>query len=230
MNQLHSLGIVLKRVDFGEADRIITVLTPDAGKLTFIAKGVRRVKSKLAGGIELFSISEMVYVKGKGSVNTLVSTRLVRHFGHIVENIESTMLGYDLLKLLNTVTEDASEEAYFTLVAQAFATLDDRSVPIELTKVWFSAQLLRLAGHTPNLRTAVDGTKLQAGARYNFDFEAVALSESDEGDFGANEIKFLRLLFAESNPRALSVVEGAEKYAILLDGLVTLVRQNHLRI
>ena len=56
MNQLVTDGIVLSRVNYGEADRIIKLLTPEAGKLSLMARGVRKPKSKLAGGIELFSI------------------------------------------------------------------------------------------------------------------------------------------------------------------------------
>ena len=57
MKQLVTEVIILARTDYGEADRILTVLSPEYGKLRLLAKGVRRVKSKLAGGIELFSVS-----------------------------------------------------------------------------------------------------------------------------------------------------------------------------
>lgn len=230
MNQIRTRGIVLTRVDYGEADRIVTALTPDQGKLSLMAKGVRRASSKLAGGIELFSVSELVFIKGKGSVDTLVSTRLVRHYGRIVENIERTMLGYDLLKLLNKVTEDAPEEAYFMVLEQALAALDDTAVPGSLIGTWFSAQLLRLAGHTPNLTASVDGTKLAADVRYDFDFEAVAFRVSAEGKFGANDIKFLRLLFAGTRPGVLASVEKVAYYIEMLEPFVTTLRRDYLRI
>ena len=212
MNQIRTRGIVLTRVDYGEADRIVTVLTPDHGKLSLMAKGVRRANSKLAGGIELFSVSEIVFIKGKGSVDTLVSTRLVRHYGQIVGNIDRTMLGYDLLKLLNKVTEDVPEESYFMVLEQTLAALDDSSIPAGLIRIWFAAQLLRLAGHTPNLRTTADGAKLAADTRYDFDFEAVAFRANEDGRFGANEIKFLRLMFAGNSPKALASVEQSQHY------------------
>ena len=51
-------AIVLRRTNYGEADRILKVITPQ-GQRSIMAKGVRREKSKLAGGIELFAISDM---------------------------------------------------------------------------------------------------------------------------------------------------------------------------
>src|SRR4051812_43718179 len=101
MKQILTSGIVLKRTNYGEADRIITFLTPDHGKIRLIAKGVRRVKSKLAGGIELFSVSHLTYIEGKREIGTLISTRLEKHYGDIVKDIDRVQLGYELIKLLD---------------------------------------------------------------------------------------------------------------------------------
>ncbi|MEJ0073760.1 MAG: DNA repair protein RecO [Candidatus Saccharibacteria bacterium] len=81
-------GIVLTRVDYGEADRIITLITPDQGKLRLMAKGVRRIKSKLAGGIELFSVSNITFIRGRGDIGTLVSSRVLTHYGRIVSDLD----------------------------------------------------------------------------------------------------------------------------------------------
>ena len=116
MNQIVTTGIILTRVNYGEADRIITIITPDHGKLRLIAKGVRKSVSKLAGGIELFSISAITYIPGKRDIGTLISTRMVTHWGNIVKNIERTMLGYDFLKVINKVTEDECEEDYYHIL------------------------------------------------------------------------------------------------------------------
>src|ERR1700757_3472845 len=100
MKQLLTTGIILSRTDFGEADRIITVLTPDHGKLRLMARGARKPKSKMAGGIELFSVSDLTFIEGKGEIGALISSRLHSHYGHIVENIERVQLGSELIKML----------------------------------------------------------------------------------------------------------------------------------
>ena len=76
-------AVVLRRTNFGEADRILDLLTPD-GRLSVMARGVRKEKSKLAGGIELFAECDVVVGQGKGDLGVLVSARLVRFFGHIL--------------------------------------------------------------------------------------------------------------------------------------------------
>jgi DNA repair protein RecO (recombination protein O) len=109
VNQILTRGIVLSRTDYGEADRILTLLTPDQGKIRLIAKGVRKIKSKLAGGIELFSVSDVTFIRGRGDIGTLVSARLDTHYGTIVKDIERVQLGYDLIKQINKSTEDQPE-------------------------------------------------------------------------------------------------------------------------
>src|SRR6476620_6614066 len=106
MNQLKTTGIILQRTAYGESDRIITFLTPDQGKVRAIAKGVRKQKSKMAGGLELFSISELQYIKGRGDISTLTSTRLQKHFGTIVHDLNRTNMGYEILRTIHKVTED----------------------------------------------------------------------------------------------------------------------------
>src|SRR5256885_8858328 len=99
-------AIILNRTDYGEADRIISFLTPDHGKLKAIAKGVRKSKSKLAGGIELFSVSEVSFIIGRSEINTIISTRLVKHYGNIVKDLDRTGAAYEFIKSLNKATEE----------------------------------------------------------------------------------------------------------------------------
>lgn len=223
MNQLTTQAIVLSRTDFGEADRILTLLTPEYGKLRVMAKGVRRVKSKLAGGIELFSVSDIGFIKGRGDIGTLLSSRLHKHYGNIVKDIERTMLGYDLIKQLSKAIEDEPEPEYFELLQQTFEVLDDFSVSLDLIRFWFMAQLLRLNGLSPNLQTDTKGAKLVANGQYTFDFDHMAFVEApDNGRFTADHIKVLRLAFSGNTAVVLQRVGNIKT---LLQDVVPIVSQ-----
>lgn len=208
MKTVRTPAIVLARIDYGEADRIITFLTPKHGKLRLMAKGVRRVKSKLAGGIELFSTSDISFIKGKGDIGTLVSTQLIKHYGHIIKDINRVQLGYDLIKNLHKATEDNAEEEYYYLLEDIFVALNDVRLDVELIKLWFYAQMLALNGHTPNMQTDASGNKLEADSSYNFDFESVAFNKNETGRFNASHIKTMRLLFSQNKPLQLAGVAG----------------------
>jgi DNA repair protein RecO (recombination protein O) len=214
MRQLVSKAIILSRTDYGEADRILTVLTPDYGKLTLMAKGVRRVKSKLAGGIELFSVSEITFIKGRGEVGTLVSTRLIRYYEQIVGDLDRTMFGYELIKQLHRATEDEPEPEYFEVMQSSFEALNDKDIPLPLIRFWFATQLLRLSGHTPNLQTDERGEKLSADQSYEFSSESMSfIASPNHGHFNASHIKFLRLAFAGNSAIVLAHVQGSSQLA-----------------
>jgi DNA repair protein RecO (recombination protein O) len=230
MKPLVTRGIVLKRTDFGEADRIITVLTPDHGKLRLMSKGVRRVKSKMAGGIELFSVSDLTYIRGRGDISTLVSARLIKYYDQIVHDIERVQLGYDLIKQLDRATEDAPEPEYFDLLQQSLEALDEAAIDLELIRIWFGAQLLRQAGFSPNLSTDTEGNKLAANQKYTFDFDHMSFAPAEAGQFKADHIKLLRLLFAGHAPQALAQVQGTAPLVTKIAPLVLAMQTAHLRI
>lgn len=229
MNQIVTTGIVLGRTDYGEADRILTMLTPDQGKLRLMAKGVRKVKSKLAGGIELFSVSQITFIRGRGDIGTLVSTRLSKHYGNIVAHIERVQLGYELIKQLDKATEDEPEAGYFDLLVQAFEALDDRAIDTELIRTWFTAQLLRQGGLTPNLASDNEGRKLAAEQRYNFAMEDGSFVTRTDGNFGTNEIKFLRLIFGSSTPAVLAKIANSAELTQRTRQLVVLWQQQYIQ-
>jgi DNA repair protein RecO (recombination protein O) len=58
-------GIILKRINFGEADRILTIFSKHFGKIKVLAKGVRKLTSRKAGALELFNHSSLFLVKGR---------------------------------------------------------------------------------------------------------------------------------------------------------------------
>ncbi len=227
--QFTTKGIVLTRTDYGEADRILTFLTDDHGKVRAIAKSVRKSTSKLAGSIEIFSVSEITLLQGRGELKTLISARLNKHFSNIVKDIERTNTAYEFMRLLSRATEDAAEPAYFTLLELGLEGLDDPNINPQLSSLWFNMQLLKLAGHTPNLRTDGDGSKLQAGKTYSIDLERMLFELSQKGNFSANHIKFLRVGFASRRPKVLQRVQEADVLAATCQPLIQTMLKYHVR-
>jgi DNA repair protein RecO (recombination protein O) len=227
MNSLVTTGIILRRLEYGEADRIITFLTADYGKLTAIAKGVRKQKSKLAGGVELLSVSELHFIKGRSEMGTLVSTRLNRHFNNIVKDYDRTQTSYRMLKVLFKTLEDGTGQEYYSVLEDSLAALDDTTIPRLLVEHSFDMRLLQLLGHVPTFSTDQTGRKLNMAERYNFDFETVTFAAHPEGAFTQNHIKLMRLL-SYNQPQALKVIEGIEEFCKDLSGLVRTMAQQYL--
>lgn len=220
MNTLETQGIILRRVEYGEADRIITFLTRDYGKIRVIAKGVRKSKSKMAGGIELFSVSELHFIKGRSDISTLVSTRLIKHYAEIVRDLQRTEAAYALLRSIDKTVEDDAGSDYFIVLHESLAALANQAIPILLAELSFAMRLLQIGGHVPDFATDTAGERLDSTARYEYDFEAVSFRAVSDGPFDQNHIKLLKLL-AYNSPQAVAAVQDIQGY---LERLAPLIR------
>jgi recombinational DNA repair protein (RecF pathway) len=139
-------------------------------------------------------------------------------------------LGYELIKMLDKATEDEPEPEYFRLLQHTFEALQDSTIPPELIRTWFHAQLLKLSGHDPNLTTDVTGTALDASQKYTFSFDDMAFVQNKSGRFGADNIKFLRLLFSSNLPPVLAKVQGSEKLVEAAQPLLRTMAQTYIRL
>lgn len=205
---IRTKAVVLRRTNYGEADRILQLLTSDQGKLSVMAKGVRREKSKLAGGIELFAICDVTIMPGKGEISTLTGARLDTFFAQILKEYDRMQFGYEVIKQVNKATEHVEDGAFYDLLTIAYASLNDLDIPLDLIVSWFWLQLAILEGQALNLSTDVNGMKLVEGKNYMFDHDAMAFVFHDNGDFTTEHIKLLRLLSAQS-PAVVKKVHGA---------------------
>lgn len=201
-------AIVLRRTDYGEADRILNLLTP-TGKMSAIAKGVRREKSKLAGGIELFAVSDLVVAQGKGDVGTITSARLLKFYGNILHDLTRLEFGYEAIRQTNRAAEENHEPVWFDLLRLTFENLNDLEIDLRITATWFRLQLAILLGVGLNLATDTRGTRLALDGRYNFDPGEMAFEPAPAGTYTADHIKLLRLL-SGSNPRIVAKVGGTQ--------------------
>lgn len=190
-------AIVLRRTNYGEADRILQLLTPE-GRRSVMARGVRREKSKLAGGIELFAVSDVVISRGRGELGILTSARLVQFYRHILEDYDRLQFGYEVVKQVAAATETVDEPEWFDVLQEVFAGLDVKTMPRQLIEAWFYLRHAALLGHELSLVNDVDGNRISAESRYAYDVGERGLRKSANGELGADHIKFLRLLNAKS--------------------------------
>jgi len=230
MNQIVTKGIVLRRVSYQEADRILTVLTPDYGKVTLIAKGARRSKSKLAGGIELFSVSDITYIKGRKDIGTLISSRLAQHFPVITADLDRTMIGYDMIKRINKIVEEGSEEDHFQILQFGLVGLNDPDLYQSIAELWFALHLLQLTGHQPDFQQDINDEELDEALIYNFDFDRMRFVAHSSGSYSADHIKLLRFMSHLNSPQKLSKLAVKESISDHCNKLVKQMVEHNLQV
>jgi DNA repair protein RecO (recombination protein O) len=220
MRPFSTEAIILRRTNYGEADRILSLLTPGRGKISAIAKGVRKPKSKLAGGLELFALCEVTIMEGRGDLGLVTSVRMKQFFGNILKDYDRMQFGYETVKQINKAAETVTEPEFYELLRDVLGWLDTLAVDHRLSELCFRLRLQFLLGHGLNLATDQVGQKLVADKRYHYDFGDNAFFEDDRGRFGSDHIKVLRLASIK-DPVVLHQVAGLET---VLDDCVWLLR------
>ena len=186
-------AIVLRRTNYGEADRIVRLLTP-LGQRSVMAKGVRREKSKLAGGIELFAVSDVVINSGKGDLGIITSARLVQFYRHILEDYDRLQFGYEAINLVSKASENIDEPEWYGILSEVYMGLDVSTIPLQLTQTWFYLHYAELTGYELNLERDVAGQTLAPDKTYMYDVSEKGLRLSAQGDITAAHIKLLRIM------------------------------------
>ncbi|PID30181.1 DNA repair protein RecO [Candidatus Saccharibacteria bacterium] len=196
MSTTRTRAIVLRRTNYGEADRVLKLLTPE-GQLSAIARGVRREKSKLAGGIELFGISDITVRQGKGELGILTSARLEHFFGGILEDYDRLQSAYEITSAISKASDQVDDSSWFAILEQVYDGHNRPSVPLQLTQTWFYLRYAELTGYELSLSRDTMGDTLSPDLRYSYDISERGLRPSEQGDIAADHIKFLRLVAAK---------------------------------
>jgi len=150
-------AIVLRTMDLGEADRVLTVLTPRLGKLRVIAKGVRRTRSRIGGGLQPFSDVQLVLAVGR-TFDVVTSSSLEDPHLGLRNDLHSTAAAWYVVELADRFCEGAadSHEA-FRLLAQALSALDaGPEVARAMVVRWFELALLGAMGFRPELANCLE--------------------------------------------------------------------------
>lgn len=147
-------GIVLKRNDFGEADRILVVLTPGRGKLRVLAKGVRKVPSRKAGHVEPFMRSEFLLARGR-NLDIVTQAEVLETQRGLRDDLARATYAYYMAELVDAFTREGEEnQAVYRLLAAALPRLAAGDDPNLLCR-FFELRLLGYAGYRPELQHCV---------------------------------------------------------------------------
>jgi len=150
-------AIVLRTHKLGEADRIITLLTRERGKIRAVAKGVRRTKSKFGARLEPFSRVDLLVFEGK-SLDIITQAESLNAYGQdLALDYSLWTAGQTMLETADRLTpEDSiSSESQYLLLLGALRTLVSGEHAASLVLDAFLLRSLSMAGYSPTLSACV---------------------------------------------------------------------------
>lgn len=148
-------ALILKRRDYGEADRVLTVLTPDYGKRDVIAKGARKPTSSKTGHVELFTRVDMLVARGR-TFDVLTQVELVEPYLGLREDLQRGAYAAYAVELLDRFVEEGDEDSsgLFVLLDAMLGYLNTADDP-RLVVRYYEMRLLDLVGFRPELSECV---------------------------------------------------------------------------
>lgn len=147
-------AFILKKEDFSEADRIFTVFSKEFGKLEVLAKAIRKIGSKLRGGMELFYLSDIEFIQGK-THKTLTDAILFDSFQNLRKDLKRLKIAQDISEMIcDLIKGEEKDEKIWKLLETTFQELNKSSLSIKecwLIYYYFLWNFLSILGYKPQL-------------------------------------------------------------------------------
>lgn len=164
--QIATTGLVLKQVKVGEADQILTLLTPDLGVVSASARGSLRLKNKLFSASGLFCYSEFTLTSGR-SYYFVESAQLKKGFYGVSETVEGMSLAAYLAEVALALSPAPPEaEPQLRLLLNCLYMIGAKRMPLRQLKAIYELRAMSMAGYQPDLLACAGCGKYEGGDFY----------------------------------------------------------------
>lgn len=208
MNTIKTRGMVLKTQDYKENDKLIWIFTEDFGKVSVIAKGARKNKSKNFSNTMPFCFGEYVLYKGR-TMYSLNEGRVIDSFQDILDDYDTLIYGSYLTELVDIAMEEEKCQELFVNLIKSFYLMKNKAVDLNILARAFEIKLLKSTGYGISLDSCcVCGKALKTSSLISFQFYG-GLCEECKNQYAAkvsaatyNGIRFLNKANIENIGRA----------------------------
>ena len=161
-------AIVLSRFDLGEADRVLTLITPGIGKLKAIAKGIRKPTSRIGGSLEPFAELQVALARGR-TFDVVTQVSVGHAWLNLRDDLESAATAWYLAELADRSLEERhAAEPLYALLRRAYELLDAGMAPGRVAR-WYEMHLLDELGVRPEVDRCVECDRvLEADGRFRW--------------------------------------------------------------
>ncbi|MFC1711454.1 DNA repair protein RecO [Patescibacteria group bacterium] len=139
-------GIVIKRLNFGEADKLLTIYSKHYGKIKCVAKGIRKLTSRKGGNLELFNQVAIFLAKGK-NLDIITEVQIIDSYSTFRKNLKKVAIAYQLCELIDRITrEEHANEKLFELLKNTMKNLTITNVDLNNLLLNFKTNMLNYTG------------------------------------------------------------------------------------
>jgi len=147
-------GFALKTENLRESDQLLTIFSKDFGKLKILGRAIRKIKSKLRAGVQLFTLSEIEFIQGR-TYKTLTDAILLKNFPETKKDLRKLKIVYRMSEDLDSlIGGEETDEKIWNLLNETFSRLNDSQLTVyslELLYYYWLWNLLSILGYGPEI-------------------------------------------------------------------------------
>lgn len=148
-------GIIIRSIDYGETNKIVTVYSEQAGKIGMLTRGAKKTNSRLSSVSQLFTYGSYLYYSSSG-LGTMSQGEVIDSFRSIREDLFKTAYAAYIAELTDKLSEDKKpDRKLFELLYQSFHYID-QGLDMEVITFIFETKMLAVAGIAPQLNYCVN--------------------------------------------------------------------------
>ncbi len=163
----HDQGIVLRSYPFGEADRVVVLLSPNNGKIRTVAKGVRKTKSRFGGRLEPFSHVDLILYEGR-NLDTITQVAMIEPFPRLRNDLDAVVAAGTMVEAADAVAQEGeSSMRLFLLLHRGLRSLESGQTSPDLITS-FLLKLADVVGVAPSLLSCASCGRGDGLHRFSF--------------------------------------------------------------
>jgi len=206
-----TLGIVLNKKDWQEADRLFSIYTQDFGKLKLRATGIRKIKSKLAGHLASYGLVDFMIAKSK-TQDKIAAARLIKNFNFdLHQDYIYLNLFFELLD--KSLREGEKDEQIWDLLNKSINWLIavDGDNEKKLVAIFFALKLMQQLGYTPELKNCIVCRQPAAASVFSLAENSIICASCQVQGYdkrikvSEELINFLDLIFSQNNLKQIKI-------------------------
>jgi DNA repair protein RecO (recombination protein O) len=183
-------GIIIAENNSNDYDKMLTMLTPNLGKISCSAKGAKRAKSQLLGATQLFTFGEYMLFKGSDTY-TINSCETIEMFYNIRTDLDKLMYASHINKIINDVTtENQNSFHILKLFLNTLYAISETNKNLDFIVSVFKMRLMKILGFAPNVEECVLCKSKENLNSFSFKdngFKCEECSKQEAGAFGISQ-------------------------------------------
>jgi DNA repair protein RecO (recombination protein O) len=153
-----TLGFIIKKENFKEADQLFTVYTQNVGKIKILGKAIRKIDAKLKGNFQLFNLIGLEFIQGRNH-KTLINASVVKEFAQIKKDLKKMKAAYQTAEVLDGLVKgEENEKKIWELLKETLIRLNNSNLSLNSLRLlyyYFFWNLVAILGYEPQVYNCV---------------------------------------------------------------------------